>query len=131
MQVSQQIQQELPGIEIVPSNYPVGQAKAALVNVIGAGQVAGIGLTLFGDRVLPTLGISETHPLLANLQQNKVFACLAFWFVGGTVQQNLMKTGAFEIYYNGKLIYSKLEKGRLPTRDELSTMLINHVPLER
>ena len=32
------------------------------------------------------------------------------WFVGNTVSQNLLNTGAFEIYYDGEVIFSKLDQ---------------------
>lgn len=52
---------------------------------------------------------------VAAMQQNKVGACMMAWMGGNTLAANLLNTGAFEVYYDGKMIHSKLETGRLPT----------------
>lgn len=41
-------------------------------------------------------------------------ALLGAWFVGNMVQTNLMNTGAFEVFYDGAKIFSKLESGQTP-----------------
>ena len=41
------------------------------------------------------------------------------WFLGNTVSQNLLNTGAFEVFYDGEVIFSKLEQRRLPTIPEI------------
>ncbi|EFN53349.1 hypothetical protein CHLNCDRAFT_58621 [Chlorella variabilis] len=41
------------------------------------------------------------------------------WFIGNTVRQNLLGTGAFEVSYDGTPIFSKLDTGRMPTLPEL------------
>ena len=35
------------------------------------------------------------------------------------MRQNLLSTGAFEVYYNGTTIFSKLDQNRMPTLNEL------------
>lgn len=119
MQVAHMLRREYTGLEVLGSHYPVHPTKAAIAQVVGAGQMAGIALSLFGDRILPALGISEPIPMVANLQKNKYATCMLFWFLGGTLQQNLMKTSAFEVYFDGQLIFSKLRTGELPTRELL------------
>lgn len=108
---------------MVGSHYPVKPAKAAIAKLVGVGQFAGLGLTMFGDRILPAMGISETQPILVNLQRNKLAATMMFWFIGGTVQQTLMKTDAFEVYFDGQLVFSKLQSGELPSREYLLTKI--------
>eukprot|EP00803_Ostreobium_quekettii_P008148 evm.model.scf_1080.1 EVM.evm.TU.scf_1080.1 scf_1080:5139-6471(+) len=104
MQVAQMLRREYAGLEVVGSHYPIHPTKAAIAQMVGAGQMAGIALSLFGDRILPALGISEPIPMVANLQKNKYATCMLFWFLGGTLQQNLMKTSAFEVYFDGQLV---------------------------
>ncbi|PSC76151.1 seleno T [Micractinium conductrix] len=40
---------------------------------------------------------------------------MGLWFIGNTVRQNLLSTGAFEVSYAGTPIFSKLATGRMPT----------------
>lgn len=63
-------------------------------------------MTLAGDKVLDALGVARMPPLLAKLQENKLGVCMMLWFTGGTFSQTLMKTGAFEVYFDGQLVTS-------------------------
>jgi len=48
------------------------------------------------------------------IQENKwTFGILAF-FLGNMISQSLLSTGAFEIYINNDLVFSKLQTGRMP-----------------
>ena len=40
---------------------------------------------------------------------------------GNTLRQNLLSTGAFEVSYDGTLIWSKLSTGRMPALGDLVT----------
>ena len=51
--------------------------------------------------------------------QNKMGSSAGAWFLGNTVSQNLLNTGAFEVFYDGEVIFSKLEQRRLPTIPEI------------
>lgn len=48
------------------------------------------------------------------IKKNKVPLLVGAWFVGNMVQTNLMNTGAFEVYYDGAKVFSKLESGQAP-----------------
>ena len=41
-------------------------------------------------------------------------ASVGAWFMGNTVAQNMLATSAFEVYYSGEKIFSKLESGKMP-----------------
>ena len=45
------------------------------------------------------------------------------WFLGNTLSQNMLNTGAFEVYYDGETIFSKIRSGRLPSMPEIMTGL--------
>lgn len=48
-----------------------------------------------------------------------MWSMFGIYYVGNLIAQNLMNTGAFEISYNGQMVWSKLESGRLPSWPEL------------
>mmetsp|Transcript_21624 Transcript_21624/g.47499 ORF Transcript_21624/g.47499 Transcript_21624/m.47499 type:complete len:121 (-) Transcript_21624:591-953(-) len=76
-------------------------------------MLSGIGVTFWGDKVFGALGV--TPPEFYNsMKNNKMTTCMGLWFFGNTIAQNLLSTGAFEIYYDGELIFSKLSSGTLP-----------------
>ena len=44
-------------------------------------------------------------------------------FVCNILAGNLLNTGAFEIEYDGQPVWSKIDTGRFPQMDELSSLL--------
>ena len=60
--------------------------------------------------------------VLATLQNNKMQTVLFLFFVS-SFSQKLLVTGAFEVSYNGQLIFSKLESGQVPSGPMIEDML--------
>lgn len=52
------------------------------------------------------------------------------FFVGNTLVANLKESGAFEVYYDGELIFSKLREGRMISVEELIGRLARRVPAD-
>ena len=48
---------------------------------------------------------------------------MGVWFVGNQVSNSLISTGAFEIYVNDRLEYSKLASGQMPASHILEQIL--------
>jgi hypothetical protein len=80
--------------------------------------MAAIAVTLAGDRILPALGLPAPD-FVKSMQAAKMQSCAAAWFLGNTVQQNLISTGAFEVYYDGVTMFSKLQTGAAPQLAEV------------
>lgn len=114
MQVRNAIERRFPGTEVVGTNFPPPKHKQAMAQLAQAGTVSAISVSVFGDQIFGALGMPVPE-LVAAMQQNKVGACMMAWMGGNTLAANLLNTGAFEVYYDGKMIHSKLETGRLPT----------------
>jgi len=51
---------------------------------------------------------------------------MGVFFLSSMIQANLMQSGAFEIYVNGNLEYSKLETKNMPDFDILATILAKY-----
>lgn len=113
MQLRQIFAQNFPGVEVIGTNYPPKPTNVAIGKLVNIGSLTTIATSLFGDKLFPLMGL-EVPELVNSLQQNKVGACAGAWFIGNTVAQNLQSTGAFEVYYDGVRMYSKMETGRLP-----------------
>ncbi|XP_076304417.1 selenoprotein T isoform X1 [Tachypleus tridentatus] len=71
-----------------------------------------------------------TPPFYSWMMQNKMYACLMSFFLGNTIEGQLLSTGAFEISFNGVPVWSKLESGRIPSPPELFQIIDNHVLLK-
>jgi selT/selW/selH-like putative selenoprotein len=81
-------------------------------------QLAIVGLVLFGARLFEMLKL-EQPGWLNYLTTNKFSACMMIWIFGNVVSQNMLSTGAFEISYDGSMIFSKIHSGRMPSAQEI------------
>jgi selT/selW/selH-like putative selenoprotein len=95
-------------------NYPAPEPHATFARVMGTLQLMTMPLLLFGGMG----GEPAEGSLLAMLQEHKM-TIFFMVYIGNVIAQNAAQTGAFEIEYNGKLVYSKLAMQRLPTLHDI------------
>jgi selT/selW/selH-like putative selenoprotein len=117
-QVRAALLNKFPHITVEGSNYPPSKLSQTVALVIFALQITVISVTLFGEHLFPILGVVP-HPLLVRLQANKLNVCMVAWFLGNTISGSLSNSGAFEIAYDGHLVFSKLNSQRLPSLEEI------------
>ena len=72
-----------------------------------------------GDQIFGFMGGINQFPaavknVYAWIKENKFQFGLMVFFIGSAIQTNLMQSGAFEVYMNGNLEYSKLRNGQMP-----------------
>lgn len=104
---------------IVGDNYPLPMSRAAIAHLITFTCLLLGVLGLFGQR-MEFLPPSLRAFLTAN---GSMLAGIAFFLfiVGGSLRQ----TGAFEVYVNDRLVFSKLAEGRAPTVPEVHQLILN------
>ncbi|KAK1931839.1 putative esophageal gland cell secretory protein 6 [Phytophthora citrophthora] len=105
---------------IYGSNYEVDPYKTMLAHILGYGQVTAMILLLFGEYILPAVGVDVA--IIRWARDNRIVAFFIVLFMG-TAASSLTASGAFEIYFNDDLIFSKLETGRWPTLLEISNSI--------
>jgi selT/selW/selH-like putative selenoprotein len=66
---------------------------------------------------MSALGVAN-NAFLQAVSENK-FSVIVGMFVLSSVSQSLIATGAFEVFVGGEKVFSKLEKGRMPSVPEL------------
>lgn len=91
------------------------------MGVASAFQVAATVVAFFGDQIFAALGVGPAR-WIDNLMENRL-QLLLVGFVFSSYAQNLSATGAFEIFVNGELVFSKLQTGRLPTVEEIHAVV--------
>ena len=104
------------------SNYPpplFAQYVAQLTSLL---WISGIVILVAGDSVLSMIGAAN-HPLHLWVKNNKMMTFGAL-FMLNNIGANMLTTGAFEIYYNGDLVFSRLHERRFPVLEELAELLI-------
>mmetsp|Transcript_42788 Transcript_42788/g.50164 ORF Transcript_42788/g.50164 Transcript_42788/m.50164 type:complete len:84 (+) Transcript_42788:366-617(+) len=62
---------------------------------------------MFGSKIFPKIGW-ENLWIVQTLEERRFLFCMGFYLIGNMLRHKLMTTGAFEIYFDDKLVYSKL-----------------------
>jgi len=121
----------LPNIKIDGDNYDVTGPNALIADIIGHLRLVCFFMLFAGDFVFNMLGGIEQMPLIVKeshkyIQENKFQFGLGVFFISSIIQTNLMQSGAFEIYVNGNLEFSKLETKNMPDFEALQTILAKY-----
>lgn len=107
-----------PDVTVDGANYPAPPNAVLLAKFAAYLQMAGMALMFFGPTLLSVVGINMSPATQAFIAENKLMI-IGGLFMFNTFAQNGMATGAFEVEFNGKVVFSKLETGRMPTLDDL------------
>merc|ERR1711871_572498 len=119
---------KFPGVPIVGKVYPPGDDKIMIATVAQYGFFIGIGVIFFGQGLFKAMGMAQPPAWYAAVQENKMQACMFLW-IANSLATSQLATGAFEIWYDGDLIFSKLEERRWPDPMEVIRALeIRGVP---
>ena len=115
-----------PEVHITASNYEVGGISQLVANLLGYVRMMLFGMIFAGDMIVSAL-FGNAPPTLArdiaaNIKENKIqFGLMAFF--GISVAQNaLLTSGAFEMYINDELKFSKLNSGRMATIHDVNSI---------
>lgn len=112
-----------PGSEVLLTNHRPPLTKRMLSKVVPVGQLAGIVLIVGGDHIFPMLGYVSPPSWYDSLRENRFGAAAGTWIIGNVLQNMLQNTGAFEVYFDGDLIFSKLKENRFPEEFELRELI--------
>jgi len=109
------LNERYPKLTVVGSNYPLTPLKMLLAQLVGTIQILLLAVVFLSNRLFPILGL----PPPVWIQENKWSACIGIWFIGNFLSTNIGSTGAFEIAYDGQMVFSKLSTGRMPGIEEI------------
>lgn len=98
-------------------NYPAPQSLQTFAQVVGSLQLVGFVFIFFGQQIFSMLGI-PLPAWHAKVQENRMLAVVSLFMIN-SFAHNMLATGAFEIEYNGRLVFSKLEAKRMPSFEEI------------
>lgn len=119
------INERYGGMKVIGTNYPVPPPKVMMARVVIALLFLGILTALMGEKVCNWFGITNQPEMMKTMAQNKLASCMFIWFIGNLLTSSLTSTGAFEISYNGQMVFSKLDTGRMPNVDEVMRSIDN------
>ncbi|CAN0854828.1 SelT-like protein [Linum grandiflorum] len=121
--MTKMLENQFPGVEVILANYPAPLPKrvvSKLVPVLQFGVIAVVGA---GEHIFPMVGIMTPPTWYHTLRANKFGTMASAWLIGNTLQSFLQGSGAFEVYCNNELVFSKLKEGRFPGEIELRELV--------
>lgn len=78
-----------------------------------------------GPTILEKAGI-EVPNIVLQLQEKKFMAIMIAFILGNMIKNQLLSTGAFEIYFDDELVFSKLNSKQVPSEEILEGLLRTH-----
>jgi selT/selW/selH-like putative selenoprotein len=132
-QLATQLQQlygegQQPPFRASASTYPPSLPRRAAAGAATVAQAAALAVTLAGDKVLPAIGVDPVPSWYeTTVKPRRTTFALASWFVPNLARQAAESTGAFEVFWDGELLFSKLRLGRFPTAEELAAAIDKRV----
>ena len=96
-----------------------------LSTLLGYAQTLVLIIAIFGTSIFEKLGI-QTPQIVNDLLEKKVIVMIGAFLIGNMIRTQLLSTGAFEIYFDGQLVFSKLETGQPPNEQILSHLFETH-----
>mmetsp|Transcript_9875 Transcript_9875/g.21936 ORF Transcript_9875/g.21936 Transcript_9875/m.21936 type:complete len:142 (+) Transcript_9875:204-629(+) len=114
---------EFPGqwSSIEGENYPAPEWTKLAGSVVSALQIFVMVLVMVGDSIWSYIpGFRRGPPeVYYKLKDNPALALIGVFLIIPSYIQSFANTGAFEIMLDGKVIFSKLESGRMPNVAEI------------
>ncbi|CAO2166908.1 unnamed protein product [Urochloa humidicola] len=127
MTMKRMLETSFPGIHVVLENYPPPFPKRALSKAVPLLQVGAMATLMAGDQIFPRFGMVPP-PWYYSLRANRFGTMASIWLFGNFAQSFLQSSGAFEVYCNGQLVFSKLSEQRFPSELELQQLIGNRIP---
>jgi selT/selW/selH-like putative selenoprotein len=118
MQVRQYLEQHLDNVLVTLENYPPSPQNQRLSRMVSAIQYTAIATALLADWV---------YTVPPSLREKKMMIIMGAWFLGNTINNGLTSTGAFEIFVDDTLAFSKLQSGRMPQNMEEITATVSRM----
>ncbi|KAG5238362.1 selenoprotein [Salix suchowensis] len=117
------LETQFPGIDVVLVNYPPSLPKRVAAKLVPVFQVGVMGIVLGGEQIFPMIGLMAPPPWYYTLRANKFGTIASTWLLGNALQSFLQSSGAFEVYCNDELVFSKLMEARFPGEIELKDLV--------
>mmetsp|Transcript_59247 Transcript_59247/g.120471 ORF Transcript_59247/g.120471 Transcript_59247/m.120471 type:complete len:113 (-) Transcript_59247:37-375(-) len=96
----------------------MSEFRMQLAGMVNAARIGVIAAALGGDTAAQWAGLPVPTWYAQNVASNRFGWCMGAWLLGNLIENQVTQTGAFEVYADGQLVFSKLQAGRLPTLNE-------------
>jgi len=117
-----------PAIQISGMVYPPSPINSLLATLCSWLFILGLVVMFAGEHIFNALHFAPGQRLCQLIKQNQSLA-MVLLFACHWMSSQLISTGAFEVFYNDQLVFSKLATGELPNPNELVYMANKHSTL--
>ena len=116
---------ELEG-KIAGANYPPPPTAELLSNLMWMIQLTAIAwMVMGGEKIFRLLGFKQQLPgIYYTINENSMPIAIALFLIVPQFIGRFTLTGAFEIYLDDQVVFSKLNSGAFPTESDLVDPLI-------
>lgn len=128
VQLKEYIEQEFPEMKgrVFGENYPVPSIIELVQQLLQLLQLFVMALMIFGDGLWTNvLRLSRVPEWYYPLKSYGFQFCIVVFFLLPQGLNRYIITGAFEMFVDGRLVYSKLDTGRMPHVGDIRLPLIN------
>jgi len=105
------------------SEYPPTPINSLIAKVLSYTQYAILIIMFFGDFIFTQLKITPP-PIYHQMKEKRFMVVMIVMLLGNNIYNMLMSTGAFEVYIDNSIVFSKLTTGRMPTPQEIEALLM-------
>lgn len=120
------LENEFPELRgrVTGENYPIPPAAAIAMNIINLLQVLCMACLLMGDSVWQYIPFVQSPPeWYYAAKENSMVVLIGMFLVVPTMVQKYVTTGAFELYLDGRVVFSKIDLGRFPNGNDIITIM--------
>lgn len=121
-EISKVLQSNFPGMLVEGEYHQPNWLRSQIVNLLFISKIAVLAMIYLDFNPFTYLQM-DTPRLWTTMTQSKISSSLIILFMANSIESNMMSTGAFEIFYNGVPVWSKLHTGRMPSGPELLQMI--------
>ncbi|OMJ81377.1 hypothetical protein SteCoe_18168 [Stentor coeruleus] len=111
-----------PSLIVVEEDYPTPQPWPLLAQLLSYLRIAGIILLVAGDHIFSYLQ-TNYPPWYLYMKNNKFSVGIMLFFGINLISNWMVSSGAFEVIYDGQVLYSGLKTQQLPSVDDIIVLL--------
>jgi len=104
------IEQEAPEVVVTGGEFPATFEKQMIAKAISFLSMGFILVLMFGEKLVEQVA-AEPPAIVKKMFENKWTWVFLVYMVSSNVSNMMLSTGAFEIYLNDNIYYSKLSTG--------------------
>jgi selT/selW/selH-like putative selenoprotein len=109
-------------VEISGALYPPSFQAQIIAQIAGGLWMAGLALVFAGPQIFRMLGLAEDPEFYKIINEKKMLFLGVLFFLNN-IGNSQLATGAFEIYLDDQLVFSKLAAGRTPNQSDMDGLM--------